>query len=327
MNTMKSLRLIAIAASAALLTAWSGAAQAQAYPSKPIRLIVPFAAGQGADAAARLVAQKLSDNIKQPVVLDNRPGAGGNIGAEAVAKAAPDGYTLLVGSNGTHAANAALYASLPFNPQTDFVPLSYIGSVAMVMLAAPGFPAQNTKDVIAMARAKPDSVSMAIPSSTARVVLELLHKTSGVRFNPIAYKASAAAVTDLMGGHVNLSIDTVIAAAPHVTSGKLSGIAVSTAARTSALPNVPTLAEAGLAGFDLAAWNVWFAPKGTPVEIVNKLNDELRKVLADPEVQSRLRALGYEPGGTQNARQVADFVTAESKKWGDLIRAAGLKAE
>lgn len=324
---MKTLRLLAIAASLSLASAWGSHAHAQAYPSKPIRLIVPFAAGQGADAAARLVAQKLSDNIKQPVVLDNRPGAGGNIGADAVAKAVPDGYTLLVGSNGTHAANAALYATLPFNPQTDFIPLSYIGSVAMVVLAAPGFQAQNTKDVIALAKAKPDSVSMAIPSSTARVVLELLHKTSGARFNPIAYKASAAAVTDLMGGHVNLSIDTVIAAAPHVTAGKLSGIAVSTAQRTSALPNVPTLAEAGLAGFDLAAWNVWFAPKGTPPDIVNKLNDELRKVLTDPEIQARLRALGYEPSGTQNARQVADFVTAESKKWGDLIRAAGLKAE
>ncbi len=324
---MKALHLIVIAASVTLATVWSDLAQAQSYPSKPIRLVVPFAAGQGADAAARLVAQKLSENLKQTVILDNRPGAGGNIGADAVAKAAPDGYTLLVGSNGTHAANAALYASLPFNPQTDFIPLSYIGSVAMVVLAAPGFPAQTAKDVIAMAKAKPDSVSVAIPSSTARVVLELLHKTTGARFNPIAYKASAAAMTDLMGGHVNLSIDTVISAAPHVTSGKLSGIAVSTATRTAALPNVPTLAEAGLGGFDIAAWNVWFAPKGTPMDIVDKLNDELRKVLLDPEVKSRLRALGYEPSGMQNSKLVGDFVTAESKKWGDLIRAAGLKAE
>ena len=324
---MRSLRLIAVAASVTLVTAWSSFVHAQAYPSKPIRLIVPFAAGQGADAAARLVAQKLSDNLKQPIVIDNRPGAGGNIGADAVAKASSDGYTLLVGSNGTHAANAALYASLPFNPQTDFIPVSYIGSVAMVLLAGPAFQAQTPEDVIAMAKAKPDSVTVAIPSSTARVVLELLHKTSGARFNPIGYKASAAAMTDLIGGHVNLSIDTVIAAAPQVTSGKLSGVAVSTAKRTSALPDVPTLAEAGLAGFDLAAWNVWFTPKGTPMDIVNKLNDELRKALADPEVQSHLRTLGYEPSGTQSSKQVADFVSDESRKWGDLIRAAGIKAE
>jgi len=324
---MKALRLIACAALIPVMAASSVAVHAQAYPSRPIRLIVPFAAGQGADAAARLVAQKLSDNLKQPIVIDNRPGAGGNIGAEAVAKASPDGYTLLVGSNGTHAANAALYASLPFNPQTDFVPVSYIGNVAMVLLAAPGFAAQTPKDVIALAKSKPDTVSVAIPSSTARVVLEMLHKTSGARLNPIGYKASAGAMTDLMGGHVNLSIDTVIAAAPHVTSGKLLGIAVSTAKRTYALPNVPSFTEAGLEGFDLAAWNVWFAPKGTPVDIVNKLNDELRKVLADADVQGRLRALGYEPGGAQSPKEVGAFVADETRKWGDLIRAAGIKAE
>jgi tripartite-type tricarboxylate transporter receptor subunit TctC len=324
---MKALRPIFWIAFIGIVVAWSGVVQAQAYPNRPIRLIVPFAAGQGADAAARLVAQKLSDNLKQPIVIDNRPGAGGNIGAEAVAKASPDGYTLLVGSNGTHAANAALYASLPFNPQTDFVPVSYIGNVAMVLLAPPGFATQTPKDLIAQAKAKPDTLSVAIPSSTARVVLELLHKTSGARLNPIGYKASAGAMTDLMGGHVNLSIDTVIAAAPHVTSGKLLGIAVSTAKRTYALPNVPTFAETGLDGFDLAAWNVWFAPKGTPADVVNKLNDELRKVLTDADVQARLRALGYEPGGTQSPKEVGAFVADETRKWGDLIRAAGIKAE
>ncbi|QHE85339.1 Bug family tripartite tricarboxylate transporter substrate binding protein [Hydrogenophaga sp. BPS33] len=324
---MKPLRIAAITLSLTFATAWGSLAHAQAYPSKPIRLIVPFAAGQGADAAARVVAQKLASQLNQSIVVDNRPGAGGNIGAEAVAKAAPDGYTLLMGSNGTHAANAALYASLPFNPQTDFVPVSYIGSVAMVLLAAPGFQARTAQDVIAMAKARPDTVSVAIPSSTARVVLESLQKTSGARFNPIGYKASAAAVTDLIGGHVNLSIDTVIAAAPQVASGRLQAIAVSSAARTSALPNVPTLAEGGLAGFNLNAWNVWFLPKGTPVDIVNKLNGELRSALNDPEVQSRMRSLGYEPGGAQSPAQVAEFVARESEKWGELIRAAGLKAE
>ncbi len=324
---MKALRPVAIAALVTFVTAWGSLVHAQTYPSKPIRLILPFAAGQGADVATRLVAQKLSENIKQPIVLDNRPGAGGNIGADAVARATPDGYTLLVGSSATHAANAALYSSLPFNPQTDFVALSYMGSVAMVLLAAPGFQAKSAQDAIAMAKARPDSVSMAVPSSTARVVLELLHKNSGARFNPIPYKASPTAMADLIGGHVSLSIDSVIAAAPHVKSDKLAALAVSTAARTSALPNVPTLAEVGLTGFDLAAWTVWFAPKGTPADIVNKLHDELRKVLSDPDIQSRLRALGYESSSTRNAGEVADFVTGESRKWGELIRAANLKAE
>lgn len=320
---MKIIRGIALV----LATAATGLASAQSYPSKPIRLIVPFAAGQGADSAARLVAQKLADNLKQSIVIDNRPGAGGNIGADAAAKAAPDGYTLLVGSNGTHAANAALYASLPFDPLNDFAPISYIGSVAMVMLAAPSFPAANARDVIEMARRQPDSVSVAIPSSTARVVLELATKSSGVRFNPVAYKASATAMTDLMGGHIPLSIDTVIAAGPQVAGGKLKALAVSTRTRSSALPGVGTFAEAGLRNFDLAAWNVWFAPRGTPPAIVNQLNAELRKVLAEPEIQAKLRALGYEPGGTEDAARVAEFVRSESAKWGELIRGAGIKAE
>ena len=310
-----------------LAAGWCALACAQPYPSKPIRLIVPFAPGQGADAAARLVAQKLSETLRQAIVVDNRPGAGGNIGSEAAAKAAADGYTLLVGSNGTHAANAALYPSLPFDPQNDFVAISYIGSVAMAMLAAPGFQAASARDVIAMAKAAPGTVSVAIPSSTARVVLELLTKSSGARFNPIAYKASGTAMTDLIGGHVQLSIDTVIAAGPQVASGKLKALAVSSAKRSAALPAVPTFAEAGLAGYDLAAWNVWFAPRGTPPDIVAKLNAEIRKVLADTEVQTRLRALGYEPAGTEEPSRVAEFVRGEAVKWGELIRGAGIKAE
>ena len=320
---MKTLRSIALL----LAGTWCGVVAAQTYPSKPIRLVVPFAPGQGGDTAARLVAQKLSDNLKQTVVADNRPGVGGNIGAEIVAKAAPDGYTLLVGSNGTHAANSALYTNLLFNPATDHVALSYIGSVAMVLLAPPAFPAAGPREVVAMAKAKPGSVSVAVPSSTARVVLELMTRTSGAVFNPISYKASATAMTDLMGGHVQLSIDTVIAAAPQVASGKLKALGVTTAKRAGNLPGAPTFAESGLPGFDLAAWNVWFAPRGTPPEIVTKLNEELRKVLGDAEVQGKLRALGYEPGGTQTAAQVGEFMRAEEKKWGDLIRAAGIKAE
>jgi tripartite-type tricarboxylate transporter receptor subunit TctC len=308
-------------------SAWCGLALSQSYPVKPIRLIVPFAPGQGADAAARLVAQKLSDNLKQAIVIDNRPGAGGNIGSEAAAKAAPDGYTLLVGSNGTHAANAALYASLPFDPQKDFVPISYIGSVAMVLLSAPAFAAASARDVIDMAKARPGNVSVAVPSSTARVVLELLTKSSGAQFNTIPYKASGTAMTDLMGGHVQLSIDTVIAAGPQVTSGKLKALAVSSLKRSSALPAVGTFAEAGLPGFDLVAWNVWFAPRGTPPEIVTKLNAELRRVLADAEVQAKLRTLGYEPSGSEDPQRVGEFVRAEAQKWGDLIRGAGIRAE
>ena len=317
----------AATAVAVVLAGWIGSAAAQSYPSRPIRLVVPFAAGQGADAASRVVAQKLSDLLRQPVVVDNRPGAGGNVGTEVAARSPADGYTLLIGSNGTHAANAALYASLPFDPEKDFVPISYVGSVAMVLLAPPASPWGGLRDAIDAARARPDSIGVAIPSSTSRVVLELLTKSSGARFNPVAYKASAGAMSDLMGGHVPLSIDTIIAARPQVVDGKLKALAVSSARRSGGLPEVPTFGEAGLGGFDLVAWNVVFAPRGTPPELVARLNAEIRRTLADPEVQAKLRALGYEPGGTEDPTQVAGFVRDEARKWGDLIRGAGIRAE
>lgn len=319
---MKEIRLLAIG-----LAFGCTSALAQDYPARPIRLVVPFAAGQGADAAARIVAQKLSEGIGQPFVIENRPGAGGNIGTEVVSKAAADGYTLLVGSNGTHAANSSLYATLPYKPLDDFAPIAYIGSAAMVMVSAGASKGETAQEVIAKAKAEPGRLNVALPSSTARVVLELLTRSSGARFNPVLYKSSSSATTDVIGGHIPLSIDTVIAAAPQITSGKLHGIAVTTAERTSSLPNVPTFAEAGLRDFNLAAWNAWFAPRGTPADIVEKLNRDLRKVLTDPDTQARLRALGYEPDGRLSPTQVGEFVRSEERKWGDLIRSAGIKAE
>ena len=300
---------------------------AQAYPSKPIRLIVPFAAGQGADVAARLIAQKLGDEIRQAIIIDNRPGAGGNIGAQAVSKAAPDGYTLLVGSNGTHAANPALYASLPFDPIKDFVPIAFTGSVPMVLLANLAFPAVSTADVIRMAKASPGTLNVAIPSSTSRVVFEQFTVLSGVTLFPVNYKSSPTAFTDLIGNQIPLSIDTLIAAAPQLRAGRVKAIAVSSKARSEVLPGVPSFAEAGLAGFDISAWNVWFAPRDTPGEVVKTLNTGIGRVLAQTEVKQRLRDIGLEPGGSESPQAVADFVATELRKWGELIRRAGLKAE
>jgi tripartite-type tricarboxylate transporter receptor subunit TctC len=302
-------------------------AGAQSYPNKPIRLVVPFAAGQGADVAARLIAQKLADDFGQPIIIDNRPGAGGNIGAQAVAKAAPDGYTLLVGSNGTHAANPALYAALPFDPVKDFAPIAFTGSVPMVLLANNGFAANTTADVIRMAKAAPGALNVAIPSSTSRVVFEQFTLLSGASLFPVNYKSSPTAFTDLIGNQVPLSIDTLIASAPQLKAGRVKAIAVSSRARSEALPGVPSFHEVGLAGFDIAAWNVWFAPHDSPAEAVRVLNAGIVRVLAQPEVKQRLRDLGLEPGGNQSPQAVGEFVAAEIKKWGNLIRRAGLKAE
>ena len=304
-----------------------GLVAAQPYPAKPIRLIVPFAAGQGADVAARLIAQKLGDDLGQPLVIDNRAGAGGNIGAQAAAKATPDGYTLLVGSNGTHAANPALYASLPFDPIRDFVAIAFTGSVPMVLLANPGFAAASTAEVIRMAKANPGTLNVAIPSSTSRVVFEQFNVLAGVTLFPVNYKSSPTAMTDLIGNQIALSIDTLIAAAPQLKAGRLKAIAVSSKARSEVLPGVPSFAEAGLAGFDISAWNVWFAPRDTPPEAVRTLNAGISRVLAQPDVRQRLRDLGLEPGGTDSPQQVAEFVATELRKWGELIRRAGLKAE
>lgn len=323
---MKTLMACLAAASLAAAVSSSEAA-AQSYPNKSIKLVVPFGAGQGADAGARVIAQRLSENLKQAVYVDNRPGAGGNIGADAVAKAPPDGYTVLVGSNGTHAANAVLYDSLPFDPQKDFVPIVYIGSVPMVLIAGPSFPASSLTELIDIAKAKPGYINVAIPSSTARVALELLQISSGTTVNAVPYKASASAVSDVMGGHVDLSIDTITAVTAPIADKKVKALGVTSVTRATALKDVPTFAENGLQNFNLTAWNVWFAPKGTAPEIVSKLNSEVVKVLADPEVQQKLRAIGFEPGGTDDPDRVAAFVAAEAQKWGDLIRRAGIKAE
>ena len=323
MNTVSKRSLLAL-----MLTALCGAAvAADPYPNRPIKVIVPYTPGQGADSAARLIGTKLSERLKQPIVMENRPGAAGNVGAEIAAKAAPDGYTLLVGSNATHAANAALYSSLRFDPIKDFVGISYIGAVPMALVAAPGFPASNVRELVQLAKARPGNVSVAVPSSTARVVLELLSQSTGVSFKDVPYKGSSAAMTDILGGHVQVSIDTAMAATPQVQAGKMKALGVTSAGRATVLPAVPTLAESGVPGFSLVAWNVWFAPQGTPPDIVAKLNTEIRHVLADSDTIAKLRALGYEPGQGEDPRKVAEFVQAETKKWGELIRSAGIKAE
>ena len=253
---------------AALLALLPTLASAQAYPDRFIKLVVPFAPGQGADAAARIIAEQVGRDLGQTLVIENRPGAGGNIGADAVAKATADGYTLLVGSNGTHAANTALYPSLSFDPAKDFVPLAFIGSVPMVLVTRPDYAASTTQALIDAAKQKPGTLNVAIPSSTARVVFELLQNKSQAKLFPVAYKASNTALSDVLGNHIDLAIDTVIATTPQIQAGKLKGIAVSSATRSLSLPDVPTFSEGGLKDFDLAAWNIWLAPKGTPDAIV-----------------------------------------------------------
>ena len=296
------------------------------YPNKQIRLVVTGTPGQGTDILSRLIAQRLSDRIRQPIFVDNKPGAGGNIGADAAAKAPADGYTLLMATNATHAANAAMYSNMPFDPIKDFTAVAMVGSLPMMLSASPELPVSNVRELLDAARAKPGAINVAIPSTSARVMLQLFNQLGKVDLFPVNYKGSGPAFIDLYGGRVQLTIDTVSASLPQAAAGKIKPLAITTGKRFDAVPNVPTLGEAGVPGFDLAPWNALMAPRGTPKDIVNYLNGHIVSILAEPETRKRMVELGILPtSGTPE--QLEAFVVSESQKWGDLVRQAKIVAQ
>jgi len=301
-------------------------AAAQNYPSRPVRLIVPYQAGQGTDVAARYFAERLSKALGQQFVVDNRPGAGGNIGTEAVAHATPDGYTLLMGTNATQTMNEFLYPSTGYSAEKDFAPIVLIGMLPMVVAANPGFAPSTMPELVAAAKAQPDKINVALPSTSARVVFEFLKERSGAPLFGVPYKGSGTAMTEVMGGQVQLIVDTATALRGHVQNGKLKAIAITTLKSGELLPGVKSVAEQGAAGFEMTPWTAMYAPRGTPKEIVDKLNAEVMKVLAEPEARQKLMQLGFEPAGGTPA-QLATFENSERAKWGPLIKAAGLKGD
>jgi len=321
---MKTLRLIAALAACALFA--QPVAAADSYPVKPVRIIVPYQAGQGTDVAARYLAEDLARTLGQPFIVENRPGAGGNIGTSEAARAAPDGYTLLMGTNGTHVLNQYMYASTAFDPEKDFEPIMLVSSFPMVLLTTPASPYVSLADLQNAAKAKPDSVNVGMPSTTARLVFELLKQQGVASLRGIPYKGSATATTDLLGGQVQIGIDTVSAARSFIVGGKLRALAVTSLKESALLPGVSAVAAQGLPGFQVIAWNGLYAPKGTPPAVVQKLNAELTRILARPEVRKRLLELGHEPGGGTPG-ELAAFARSERLKWEPLIVQAGLKAE
>lgn len=309
---------------AAALTALPAAAQT--YPGKPVRLVVPYQAGQGTDVAARLVAEHLGKALGQQVFVDNKPGAGGNIGTEAAAHSPADGYTLLMGTVATQTMNEFLYASTGYDSEKDFAPIILVGMLPMVISANPELPAKTIPELIAAAKAQPDKINIALPSTTARIVYELFKARTGAPLFGVPYKASATAMTETMGGQVPLIVDTATATRGHVQAGKLKALAITTLKSSALLPGVKSVAEQGVDGFEVTAWNALYAPRGTPKDVVDRLNAEVAKILALPEVKGRLLQLGFEPtGGTPE--QLAAFEKLERAKWGPLIKAAGLKAD
>ena len=301
---------------------------AQQYPSKPIRFIVPFPPGGGTDGNSRALAQRIAKNTGWIFVLDNKPGAGGNIGADAAAKSPPDGYTLVMGQTSNLAINPFLYAKPPFDALRDLEPVALVSSVPLVIVASGKSPYRSMADVIAAAKAKPDSVTFASPGNgtVGHLAGELIMRIAGVKLVHVPYKGAGPALIDLLGGQVDLYLSTPQAVAGHIKGGALVAVAVSSAKRVAALPQVPTLAEANLKGAETSSWYGVLVPAKTPADIVKRLNAEVLKALAAPEVREALAGEGGEVLGGSPA-QFAAFLKAEQAKWSKVVRESGVKLD
>lgn len=320
------MRVLAALAAALSFACVPAAAVAQAYPAKPIKIIVAYPAGQGTDIATRYLADQISKDVGQPIVIENRPGAGANLGTELAAQAAPDGYTLTMGTNATHVLNQYLYPKIGFDPEKDFEPVLLVGTFPMVMAVNSTSRFQTAAEVVASAKTDPRSADIAMPSTTARLVVELLKDRSGVALYGVPYRGSGNAMTDLLGGQLSVVIDTPTALRPHIAGGKVRAVGVTSARPSGLVPGVKPIAEQGFTGFEVVAWNALYAPKGTPQPVIAALNAAFNKALARPETRQRLLDLGFEPAGGSPA-QLADFARSERRKWEPLIKSAGIKAE
>jgi tripartite-type tricarboxylate transporter receptor subunit TctC len=298
------------------------------WPSKPITYIVPFAAGGTTDVLARVIASKLGPALGASVIVDNKPGAGGNIGSDYVAKSAPDGYTILGGTISSHAINVSLYPNMPYDPIKSFQPVTLIGTLPNVLVVNANSPYQNLKDLIAAAKAKPEALTFGSSGSgtSQHLSSELFQSMTGAKMLHIPYKGSAPAMQALLGQQVDLVFENILAAVPLIQSGKLRALGVTSSKRATSLPDVPSLSEAGLPGYEIVSWQAVFAPAGTPQPIVQRLATEIGKIINEPDVKSRLAGLGVEPSGAGPA-ELAALQKSEVAKWGKLIKAANIKVE
>ena len=295
------------------------------YPNRTVRIIVPFAPGGSTDVVARILADKLGTDLKQSFVVENRAGAGGNIGADAVAKASPDGYTLLMGTTGVLAINKYLYKEMSFDPERDLVPVSYTSLITNILVVNPQVPAKTVSELVALARAKPGSLTFASSGagSSTHLSAELFKSMAGVDILHVPYKGSSQAITDLMGGQVTMLFDNAPSSIPFVEQGKLRALAVTSTKRLPNLPDVPTLDEAGVKGYESLSWSGIMAPAGTPKRVIDKLNAAIGKILRDPDVKQRFASLGVEPvGGPPEA--FSRHIRAESEKWARVVKTANI---
>ncbi|MEP6823490.1 MAG: tripartite tricarboxylate transporter substrate binding protein [Ramlibacter sp.] len=306
---------------------FASTAIAQAYPNKPIKAIVPFAAGSATDQIGRAFAAEMSKTLGQIIVVDNKPGVNGMLGADAVAKSAPDGYTILIGTNSTNAALKSLMKSLPYDQDTAFVPVAYMGSVPLIVAVNNDVPAKNLRELVEMARAKPTFVTFASASTSQLVSTEMLAGMSGIKMTNVPYKSGPAAMTDLIGGQVNMFTADFAVMLPQVKGGKIRGLAVTSSKRSAAIPELPTVNEAlGLKDYELIAYFAVFAPAGTPADIVNKLNQAVNAAASSKEIQDKFAGIGFavEPGTPDALAQRSKLETA---KWAKAIKDAKIEPQ
>jgi tripartite-type tricarboxylate transporter receptor subunit TctC len=321
-------RLLARAALALPALLFSAAALAQAYPAKPIHFVVPYPAGGPLDTVARLLGQKVGERMKQVVIVENKPGAGGNIGADLVAKAAPDGYTLLMGAVATHAINPSLYAHMPYDAVRDFMPVTQVASTPNVLVVNPTLRVSSVHEFIAYAKAHPGELNFGSGStgSAGHLAGELFKSMAGVEMTHIPYKGAAPAMQDLIGGRIQLMFDNLASALGQVRAGKVRALAVTTAQRSALAPDLPTIAESGLPGFDISTWFGVFVPARTPPAVVERLHREFVAALAAPDVRETMLRLGAEPVGSSPAEFTA-YIAHEAQKYARVIKASGARAD
>src|SRR5258706_79172 len=308
--------------------ALSAAAHAQVYPAKPLRMIVAYPPGGGTDIVGRMLAQKLGESLGQSVVVENRGGASGNIGTELAARAVPDGYTILMGNVAPNAINVSLFKDLPFDPIADFAPVSLVASTPNILVVHPSTPARTVKEVIALAKAKPGTLNFASAGvgSSSHLAGELFRILAGADIVHVPYKGAGPAMVDVLSGQVQLYLATMPAAMPHVKSGKLAPVAVTSARRSPALPDIPTIAESGVPGYEASTWYGLLAPAHTPAAAIARLHQATAKLLADAALREKLAGQGFEPTG-DSPEEFGAYIKSEIAKWGKVIRDAGIRPE
>jgi tripartite-type tricarboxylate transporter receptor subunit TctC len=321
---MKILRLPVLISLLAITTG----AFAQAWPARPVTFIVPFPPGGGTDITARTLAARLGAKWGQSVLVENRGGAGGIVGAELAARAKPDGYTFLIANVGVTSINPALYTKLPYNHETAFVPVSLVCELPFVLMASPAFPPNSVKELIAFSKAKPGAVTFASSGSggSPHLTAEIFQAATGTKWTHIPYKGGGPAMIDLMSGQVNLLFASVLEGSGHIKAGKLKGLAVSHAKRNPAIPDVPTLAEAGVKDAESGSWIALLAPSGTPASVIDKANSDVREAVSIPDVREKLIAQGAVPQAS-TPKELQTLIDADLKRYGRIIREQGLKAE